>query len=193
MGHALHLLDEADPELERRRASLIKTLFSSEVMLDRNGIWTLSNREIRFVPFSYHCGSVWPWDNHVIAKELRRSGYFGLAHNVELRIWNLVDTLGFFAEFVPGNNSSSTTVLAITTVVDVYDGERDHWSNAYRMEKPAQETQAWTVEAIRAIKQATSHSTQHAHCRHAATDPAKRQFELKLLNGLESLSVHQVV
>jgi hypothetical protein len=192
MGHALHLLDEADPELERRRTSLIKTLFSSE-MLDRNGIRTLSSREIRFVPFSYHCGSVWPWDNRVIARELRRSGYLGLAHNLELRIWNVVDTLGFFAEFVPGNNSSSPTALTVTKVVDVYDGERDHWSNCYRMEKPAQEMQAWTVEAIRAIKRSNRPLDPARSLPTAAIDPAKRQFELKLLNDLESPSVHQVV
>lgn len=188
MGHALHLLDGADPELERRRASLIKTLFSAE-MLDRNGIRTLSSEEIRFVPFSYHCGSVWPWDNHVIAGELRRSGYFGLAHNLELRTWNIIDALGFFTEFVPGDNSSSPTALTITRVVDVYDGERDHWSNSYRIEKPAQETQAWTVEAIRAIKRGNQPLNPARSLSTAAIDPAKRQFELSLLNDLESPSV----
>src|SRR5262249_10210246 len=160
----------------RMKTSLIKTLFSAE-MLDRNGIRTLSSREIRFVPFSYHCGSVWPWDNRVIAKELRHSGYFGLAHNLELRIWNVVNTLGFFAEFVPGDNSSSPTALTITRVVDVYDGERDHWSNSYRMEKPAQETQAWTVEAIRAIKKGNQPLNPTRSLPTAATDQAKHQFE----------------
>lgn len=151
MGHALSLLAGDDPELLRRRKAMVATLFSDE-LLDRNGIRTLSSREVRFAPRSYHCGSVWPWDNRAIAAELDRAGYPDLARDLDTRVWRVVDTLGFFAEFVPGDNSTQAADLTIRRLVDVYDGERDHFSNSYRIEKPAQETQAWTVEAIRAIK-----------------------------------------
>ena len=75
--------------------ALIEMLFSEE-LLDRNGIRTLSSNETRIVPFSYHCGSVWPWDNQVIARELRKAGYPALARDLQRRIWRIVDALGFF-------------------------------------------------------------------------------------------------
>jgi hypothetical protein len=182
MGRALHLLDGDDPETARRRQALIGTLFSDE-LLDRSGVRTLSSAEIRFVPFSYHCGSVWAWDNRVIAGELRQAGYPALARDLERRTWRVVDTLGFFAEFVPGNNAVSASELTVTNVVDVYDGEREHYSNCYRIEKPAQEIQAWTAEAIRAIKRGYRPLQPGLSAPMAAADPAKREFELRLLGG----------
>jgi Mannosylglycerate hydrolase MGH1-like glycoside hydrolase domain len=180
MGHALHLLDDDDPEVVRRQAALIETLFSEE-LLDRNGIRTLSSRETRFVPFSYHCGSVWPWDNEAIAKELRKVGYPALAHDLERRVWRVADTLGFFIEFVPGNNAVTPSELVITSVVDVYDGEREHFSNCYRIEKPGQEVQAWTVEAIRTIKRGNQ-PLRRGSSLQGAPDPAKRELESRLLS-----------
>jgi hypothetical protein len=182
MGHALHLLDGDDPETARRRQALIETLFSDE-LLDHNGVRTLSSSEIRFVPFSYHCGSVWAWDNQVIVKELRQAGYPALARDLERRTWRVVDTLGFFAEFVPGNNPVSPSELTITNVVDIYDGEREHYSNCYRIEKPAQEVQAWTAEAIRTIKRGCHPLQPELSAPTAAADPAKREFEVRLLSG----------
>jgi glycogen debranching enzyme len=181
MGHALHLLDGDDPETARRRQALIETLFSDE-LLDRNGVRTLSSSEIRFVPFSYHCGSVWAWDNQAIARELRQVGYPALARDLERRTWQVVDTLGFFAEFVPGNNAVSPSELTITNVVDVYDGEREHYSNCYRIEKPAQEVQAWTAEAIRSIKRGYRPLRPELSVPTAAADPANREFEIRLLS-----------
>ena len=185
MGHALHLLDGDDPEITRRRHALIETLFSGE-LLDRNGVRTLASPEVRFVPFSYHCGSVWPWDNQVIAQELRKAGYPALARDLERRIWRIADTLGFFAEFVPGNDPVSAADLTVTTVVDVYDGEREHYSDCYRIEKPAQEIQAWTVEAVRTIKRGNRPLRPGLSLPVAAADPAKRELELRVLGSIGS-------
>jgi hypothetical protein len=181
MGHALHLLEGDSPRLARRREELIKTLFSDE-LLDRKGVRTLSNREVRFAPRSYHCGSVWLWDNHVISQELERAGYSGLARDIDQRIWHTVNTLGFFVEFVPGDNATTAEAMTIRRVIDVYDGERNHFSNSYRIEKPAQETQAWTVEAIRAIKKKNQPLHPELNAPLAATDPNKRAFEQKILS-----------
>lgn len=184
MGHALHMLEGNDPELARRREALVKTLFSDE-LLDRNGVRTLSDREVRFVPRSYHCGSVWLWDNHVISQELDRAGYSGLARDIDQRIWRTVDTLGFFVEFVPGDNATTTEAMTIRRVIDVYDGERDHFSNSYRIEKPAQETQAWTVEAMRAIKEKNQPLHPELSALKAAADPNKRAFEEEVLRQVK--------
>ncbi len=183
MGHALHLLDGDAAELTRRRLALIETLFSDE-LLDRNGIRTLSSCETRFVPFSYHCGSVWIWDNQVIARELRKAGYPALACDLERRIWRVVDTLGYFVEFVPGNNSASPSELTVTSIIDAYDGERAHWSDSYRIEKPAQEIQAWTVETIRAIKRGNRPLEPGLSLPTAATDAPEREFECHVLSNV---------
>jgi len=180
MGHAMHLLHGDDPELSRRRRALAAALFSAE-MLDRNGVRTLARGEVRFVPWSYHCGSVWLWDNRVVADELRRAGYPGLARNLEQRIWRAVDTLGYFVEFVPGNDAVTAADLTVTSIVDVYDGQRDHFSDCYRIEKPAQETQAWTVEAIRAVKRGNRPLEPTRSLPTAAADAADRSFESRLL------------
>jgi hypothetical protein len=182
MGHALHLLDGDDAQLTRMRLALIETLFAGE-LLDRNGVRTLSEREVRFVPFSYHCGSVWLWDNRVIASELRDAGYHGLACDLERRIWRVVDRLAYFAEFVPGNNAASADELTISKVVDAYDGERDHYSDFYRIEKPAQEIQAWTVEAIRAIKRGNRPLHPELSLPTAAADQAQHSFERRVLGS----------
>ncbi len=181
MGHALHLLDGDDPAQESMRSALIETLFADD-LLDRNGVRTLSDREVRFVPFSYHCGSVWPWDNRAVASELRSAGYHGLAHDLERRIWRVVETLGYFAEFVPGDNAVSPEDLTVTKVVDVYDGKRGHFSDFYRIEKPAQEIQAWTVEAIRAVKRGNRPLRPQLSLPTSAADEGKRDFERRVLS-----------
>jgi glycogen debranching enzyme len=186
MGHALHLLAGNDPELQRKRFELMRTLFSPE-LLDRNGVRTLASNEVRFVPYSYHCGSVWPWDNKVIADELRLVGAHGLAHDLEARIVRMVDTIGHFTEFVPGNNGETASELTIHHVVDVWDGDpkhgnRKHYSPFYRIAKPAQELQAWTVEAVYAIENGRSVPTQ-------AKDPALRTFERNVLRNVRSPAV----
>lgn len=182
MGHAINLLEGDDHEIKRRRQALIMTLFSEE-LLDRNGIRTLSNREVRFAPRSYHCGSVWPWDTRAIAEELYHAGYPGLAHDLDARLWQVVESLGFFIELVPGNNAVKPSEMLIHRLVDVYDGERDHFSDSYRIEKPAQETQAWTVEAIRAIKKTYQPLRPDPCLSIHAQEPSKRQFELLVLEG----------
>lgn len=179
-GHALHLLDGDDRTMSNRRVALVRTLFSDE-LLDRNGIRTLSNREVRFAPRSYHCGSIWMWDNRAIALELDSSGYFALARDLDKRTLRVIETLGYFVEFVPGDNSKSASKLSTTRVIDVFDGERDHYANYYRIEKPAQETQAWTVAAIREIKRQNTPLHPELAARTVAIDISKREVELEVL------------
>ncbi|MFN3326092.1 MAG: glycogen debranching N-terminal domain-containing protein [Bryobacteraceae bacterium] len=39
------------------------------------GVRTVSNREVRYNPMSYHNGSIWPHDNAILAAGLARAGY----------------------------------------------------------------------------------------------------------------------
>jgi glycogen debranching enzyme len=60
----------ADPA----RAEVIGTRLLADDMFSGWGIRTLSSRERRYNPMSYHNGSVWPHDNALIAAGLRRYG-----------------------------------------------------------------------------------------------------------------------
>lgn len=62
------------PELAHKVA---KRLFQPD-MYSGWGIRTMSNQEVAYNPMSYHNGSVWPHDNAIIAKGLRRYNYLNL-------------------------------------------------------------------------------------------------------------------
>jgi glycogen debranching enzyme len=61
------------------RAAQIATVLSSGEFLTGWGVRTVSERERRFNPTSYHNGSIWPHDNSLIALGLARYGHSDLA------------------------------------------------------------------------------------------------------------------
>jgi glycogen debranching enzyme len=61
------------------RAAQLATVLSSTEFLTGWGIRTVSERERRFNPTSYHNGSIWPHDNSLIALGLARYGHSDLA------------------------------------------------------------------------------------------------------------------
>lgn len=69
-GHTL-FTGIADKE---KAARLIKTLLDNE-MFTGYGIRTLSEREVRYNPMSYHNGSIWPHDTALIAYGFSRYGF----------------------------------------------------------------------------------------------------------------------
>jgi glycogen debranching enzyme len=66
---------------EHRAAVVAKRLLADD-MFSGWGIRTLSARERRYNPMSYHNGSVWPHDNAIAAAGLRRYRFGSLAVNV---------------------------------------------------------------------------------------------------------------
>lgn len=158
MGHLLgsRLLDGDDPSSTAMRESIVRQLFSPE-LLSPCGIRTLATDEIRFRPGSYHNGSVWPWDNYFIIKGLERHRYDRLADNLAERLLDTVSATGRFPEFVRGDNS--TEVNMNSQIIDVWD-ERNQRLN--RVEQPPQEVQAWSVAAILAIKYGRKQRQQRA-------------------------------
>jgi glycogen debranching enzyme len=64
-----------------RAARMVETLASAE-FLTGWGIRTVSAREKRYNPTSYHNGSIWPHDNALIAMGLARYGHSALAARV---------------------------------------------------------------------------------------------------------------
>jgi glycogen debranching enzyme len=64
-----------------KAASVAKHLLSKE-MFSGWGVRTLATTMTSFDPMSYHCGSVWPHDNAIVASGLMRYGFVDEAHRV---------------------------------------------------------------------------------------------------------------
>lgn len=147
MGHTLNsrLLKGDDPEIVRMREAVVRQILSPE-MLCLSGIRTLASNEIRFRPGAYQNGSVWLWDTHHIAKGLRRLGYLEEADGLDHRILKVIDTTRMFPEYVRGDQDA---IAVNTRIVVLHDA---NYNRENVIEQPPQEVQAWTVAAIRAIK-----------------------------------------
>ena len=72
------------------RARQVAETLMSDTSFSRWGIRTLDAREVRYNPMSYHCGSVWPHDNAVIAQGLSRYGFKGMAVQVMSGLYDAV-------------------------------------------------------------------------------------------------------
>src|SRR5581483_7864541 len=77
MGHALWtgIVDED-------KAALVAARLVSPEMFSGWGVRTLGTNMIGFNPISYHCGSVWPHDNAIVAAGLMRYGFVAEAQKV---------------------------------------------------------------------------------------------------------------
>ena len=146
-------------------------------MLAPAGIRTLSCREKRFLPGAYHCGTVWLWDNRHISRGLERHGYHGLAAELDRRVLLAGLDTRSFPEFVRGGSGEPRLN---DRIVELWE-RRDHYSSVYRVERRAQEIQAWSVEAILSVKRKMDplHPAPAA-----ASDPAKRALETEILGNI---------
>jgi glycogen debranching enzyme len=132
---------------EDRQRGIVELLFSDEFLAE-SGVRTLSSREVRFRPRSYHNGTVWPHDNYVISLGLEQRGFVDEAIELRGRIASFSRATHRFPEFVAGGEPGDT--LVTKRIVDVYDTVNDR-SN--RIEQPPQEIVCWTVAAMVAIEQ----------------------------------------
>jgi glycogen debranching enzyme len=172
MGHVLHsrLLEGHEPTLRRKREAIISHLFSKE-MLSPGGIRTLATDEVRFRPGAYHNGSVWLWDNYLIAQGLDQHGYHALANELKNRLRLCVTQTCEFPEYVRGESDEPPRVT--TRIVDIWD-EADNTVN--RLEQPPQEVQAWSVSAWLAIE--------HEHTEKKRPDHRPGDFEATILRQI---------
>lgn len=148
MGHTLNscLLESDDSEIVRKRKAVVGHIMSDK-LLNISGIRTLATDEVRFRPGAYHCGSVWLWDTHHIAKGLRRHKLHEQADAIDRRLLHVVDATKIFPEYVRGDDSDVPSVnTARITLLDTLNKRENI------VEQPPQEVQAWTVAAILAIK-----------------------------------------
>ncbi|MFZ4585223.1 MAG: MGH1-like glycoside hydrolase domain-containing protein [Acidimicrobiia bacterium] len=158
----------------------VTTLFDPRFgMVTPSGIRTLGANEVRFRPDSYHNGSVWPFDNALIARGLRRHGYNGLATWLEDRIAAVVEAVRHYPEFVSGDgvwppNETQRTVRVRATADAL-------GTYITRIELAPQLVQGWSVAAY------ADAALQRERRVTAAVDPAKARLEERLLGALDRM------
>jgi glycogen debranching enzyme len=133
---------------EDRQRRIVTLLFSNEFLAE-SGVRTLSNREVRFRPGSYHNGTVWPHDNYMISLGLQQRGFADEAQELRRRVASLCRATRRFPEFVAGGEPGDA--LFAKRIVDVYDSVNDRMN---RVVQPPQEIVCWTVTAMVAIEHA---------------------------------------
>jgi glycogen debranching enzyme len=138
------LLDGREP----RQRRIVELLFSDEFLAE-SGVRTLSNREVRFRPRSYHNGTVWPHDNYLISIGLEQRGFFDEAQELRRRLASFCRATHRFPEFVAGGKPGDA--LFTERIVDVYDTVNERPN---RIEQPPQEIVCWTVAAMVAVEHA---------------------------------------
>jgi glycogen debranching enzyme len=133
---------------EDRQRRIVELLFSDEFLAE-SGVRTLSSREARFRPRSYHNGSVWPHDNYLISLGLEERGFVDEAQELRRRLASSCRATHRFPEFVSGGEPGEG--LLTKRIVDVYDTVNDRQN---RVEQPPQEIVCWTVAAMVAVEYA---------------------------------------
>jgi glycogen debranching enzyme len=77
--------------VDEDKASLVADALLSPAMFSGWGVRTLASTEPAYNPISYHCGSVWPHDNAIIAAGLVRYGLVDHAHRIMRGILDVAD------------------------------------------------------------------------------------------------------
>jgi len=77
---------------------VVKRLFSGDLMTPF-GIRTHSTRASDFKPLSYHKGSVWPYDNWIIAQGLKKCGFKKEYAEIQKSLLRAYNHIGYLPEF----------------------------------------------------------------------------------------------
>jgi glycogen debranching enzyme len=80
---------------DRRAFAVAARLMSSE-MFSGWGLRTLSTQSVRFNPYGYHLGTVWPHDNALIASGLKKYGFAGEANQVFAGLFEAAQSFRYF-------------------------------------------------------------------------------------------------
>ncbi len=80
--------------IDEEKAPLVARSLTDDEMFSGWGVRTLSARNGGYNPISYHCGSVWPHDNAIVAAGLARYGFEGAAHRIILGLVDAGSALG---------------------------------------------------------------------------------------------------
>ena len=90
--------------IKEKEKRVVKRLFAPDLWTPF-GIRTLSEKDPRFNPFSYHLGSVWPHDNWMIYAGLKKRGYRREARKIKNALIKAFDALGCIPELYAVKNN----------------------------------------------------------------------------------------
>ncbi|MFZ4515109.1 MAG: amylo-alpha-1,6-glucosidase [Acidimicrobiia bacterium] len=178
------LLDSAilsDGPVSRGFAAVVHAMFDREhEMVTPWGIRTLSpvGAADHYRPDAYHNGSIWLFDNHVMARGLHRHGWHGLAHWLNRTLVAACDELSLYPEYIRGDSSEHPRITEY--VADVIAIEPDGLTRHTRIAQPPQPVQGWTVAAYLGAQRAIRKYPAHAY------DARTRRVEEQLLDGLRT-------
>ncbi len=80
--------------LTKKEAELIAKRFQQPDMLTPWGVRCLSDQAAFYNPTAYHSGTVWPFDNAIVAIGLSRYGYPEIAREIGERVLNGIEIFG---------------------------------------------------------------------------------------------------
>src|SRR3954468_1683645 len=81
--------------IDTDKAPIVAERLMGPDMFGGGGIRTLSERAVGYNPMSYHCGSVWPHDNAIIAAGLMRYGFVDQALRVIMALFGAAEFQGY--------------------------------------------------------------------------------------------------
>lgn len=120
---------------EDRAETLVKTLVGEDMFCGW-GIRTLSAKEVRYNPMSYHNGSIWPHDNALIAAGLARYGF----QNEAMKILSALFSASLFID--------------MQRLPELYCGFKQRSGEGPTAYPVACSPQAWSVAAVFLLLQA---------------------------------------
>ena len=133
-SNAGHLLWAAC--LEQEQAQNIGARLLQPDILTPWGLRTLSEKAYYYNPLSYHCGSIWPFDNAIVALGLQKYGFEAEAQHIAKAVLE--------------------AMLAFEQPVELYTVQPARWIRSHHLEQEwfladyfhACDVQAWTAAAI---------------------------------------------
>ena len=126
---------------EAEHASAVATRLAAPDMLTGYGLRTLASSDRVFAPLAYHRGTVWPFDNAVVAGGLLRYGFVELARTLMLRVVRALSLIGSTSELYAVLPAASVIDPA---VVDTRTGEL----LLHRRHPPENLNQGFTAAAL---------------------------------------------
>ena len=88
---------------DRYITDIVKRLMKNDLFVPKAGVRTLSTKSKFFDPFSYHNGSVWPFDNGLIAEGFENFGYKEEAKKIKDSVLSAISFFGLPIELYCAN------------------------------------------------------------------------------------------
>lgn len=172
------LFDNLPVDLYRKYVGSIVQHIMRKDFLTNVGVRCRSLRHAKLTGYADYQGSqtVWPKETYDIAKGLRKQGFPRLAHSLETRLLNGMNSSGAHVEFLYAPTSG-------TPITRPYPTDDKHACAGTNIPENAQ---AWSVSATYAIKR--------RHGKHRADEPAPTPWhgalEQHILHAIPDVQLH---